>query len=616
MKVRIYLSIIIFSISLGLQGQFPAELIESNTEISLKKNKLKKKVSKLLQINHTDADDYTNTGIYFSKGDDVKVNVVRIEDIKGNVLRVLKKKEIQTQSSVIRGALYSDDFVKFFQPKWHQYPYRIYYEYTHTVEDFLFIDRWSPIKQGDVFTHSARLSITLPKDYPINMSFPDSLEFSKTEIADEINYVWQANHLSPPKLEAHGPPLRSILPFVWVVPEKFKYGLIGSQKTWNDYGQWQYRMNEGLRTLPNSEKRKIDQLVAGLEDPKEIVSTLYRYLQENHRYILVAIEIGGLKPYPASYVCEKRYGDCKALTNFMQAMLEYVNIPSFYVKVYAGDNPLALKTEISGQQFNHVILGVPIDGDTIWLENTSNSNPPGYLGTFTQNRKGLLVDANYSRLIDLPPLQADEPTQHSIFNFKTGETGSGSLMITTTATNQDFESLNYYRKNTTPLKIKKRINRYFPLKNTSLTDYKFHQPDSLEPKIQLTTNWNTKQQFQKIGNRKVYTPIPFSSFELEKSTKRTQPVIFNYPTSELFEVNYELGNVKNYNIEIPPPIEINTAFGSLSVSALLDDGILKIRQHRIVNAGKFSLKEYPNLYDFITNSEKVSKKFLIVCTPK
>ncbi len=616
MKGRMYLVILIFCINIGLHGQYPAELIEYQTEISLKKNKLKTKVSKLLQINHSDADDYTNTGLYFSKGDDIKVHTVRIEDTKGKVLRVLKKKEIQTRSSVMRGALYSDDFMKVFKPKWHQYPYRIYYEYTHTVDDFLFIDHWSPITQSDVPTHSASLSISLPKEYPINMSFPDSIKFSKQEMDNETMYVWQAKNMLPPKLEAHGPPLRSILPIVLVFPEKFKYGLAGSQKTWNDYGQWQYRMNQGLRELPPSEKLKIDELVSDLKDPKEIVSTLYRYLQENHRYILVAIEIGGLKPYPASYVCEKRYGDCKALTNFMQAMLDYVNIPSFYVKVYAGDNPVALKTEIPGQQFNHVILGVPIEGDTIWLENTSNSHPPGYLGTFTQNRKGLLVDANDSRLIDLPSLVADQPTNHSVFNFATDETGSGSLTITTKATNQDFESLNYYRSNTTAPKIKKKINRYFPLKNSTLIDYEFNQADRSQPIIQLKTNWNTKRQFQKIGNRKVFSPIPFSNYEFEKTKDRTQPVVFNYPTSELFEVKYEIADLENYGVEIPPPVEVISPYGTLSVSALIDDGILKIQQKRTINAGSVGLKEYQDLYDFIKGTEKVSKKFLIVCTPK
>lgn len=616
MKVRIYLIITIICFSIGLQSQYPAELIEYDTEISLKKGKLKIKVSKLLQINHSDADDYTDTYLHFSKGEDLKIHKVRIENTEGKVLRELKKNEIKTQSSVMQGALYTDDFVKYFKPKWHQYPYRIYYEYTHIVEDFIALSHWSPVTQADVPTLSATLSVTLPQEYEVNLSYPDSIPFFTNKTSEEKIYTWKIRNMLPTEYENSGPPLRSMLPTVMVFPEQFKYDLAGSQKTWNEYGQWQYRMNQDLRELPNSEKQKIDSLISGLTDTKEIVATLYRYLQENHRYILVSIETGGLRPYPATYVCEKRYGDCKALTNFMQAMLDYVNIPSFYLKVYAGDNPVPIKTEIPGQQFNHVILGVPIEGDTIWLENTSNSNPPGYLGTFTQNRKGLLVHPNDSRLVDLPKLTAEKPTQHSIFNFILDKTGKGSLAIETTATNQDFESLNYYNKNSTPTKTKKRINYYYPLKNITLIDYKFNQSDPLIPEIALTTNWTAKRQYQKIGNRKVFRPLPFLSFELEKPNDRSQPVVFNYPAFEYFEVNYKIENLEHHKVEIPKPIEISTPYGILSVSASISEGIIKIQQKRTVTAGITPLNEYAKLYDFIKISENISKKFLIVCTPE
>jgi len=616
MKLKINLIIAILCSSIGLHSQYPAELLEYHTEISLKKNKLKTKVTKLLQINHSSGDDLTDTYLHFSEGDDLKVHSVRIEDQKGNVLRELKKKEIQVRSSVVRGALYTDDFVKFFKPKWHQYPYRIYYEYTHTVDDFLSLSHWSPITQMNVPTISASLSITIPKDYPVNMNYPDSIDFIKQETGEENILHWKVFNMTPPELESFAPPLRSVLPSVIVFPEQFKYGLEGSQKTWKDYGQWQYRMNQGLRDLPDSEKRKIDELIDGLTDSKEIVGTLYRYLQDNHRYILVSIETGGLKPYPASYVCEKRYGDCKALTNFMQAMLDYVKIPSFYVKVYAGDNPVTLKTDIPGQQFNHVILGVPLGTDTLWLENTSNANPVGYLGTFTQNRKGLLVDPNESRLVNLPSLTADQPTQKSVFNFVLDNTGKGELTINTTATNQDFESLNYFRKNATPTKITRKINSYFPLKNVNLLNYEFSEPDGIHPEVELTTNWTVKKQFQKIGNRKVFAPIPFSSFELEKIEERTQLVVLNYPLSESFEVNYKIPVDENHKVEIPSSVEVDTPYGTLTVNAVMEDGMIKINQERKIKSGVYSLEEYPDLFEFIKSTELVAKKFMIVCTPK
>ena len=128
-------------------------------------------------------------------------------------------------------------------------------------------------------------------------------------------------------------------------------------------------------------------------------------MQDNTRYVNVTLGIGGMKPYPAEYVSNNKYGDCKALTNYMKALLQCAGIESYYSTIYAGGTaPGSDPLKCPGQQFNHVILAVPLENDTLWLENTSNTNPFAYPGTFTQNRQALLVDGSKSRLVRTPSL--------------------------------------------------------------------------------------------------------------------------------------------------------------------------------------------------------------------
>ena len=49
-----------------------------------------------------------------------------------------------------------------------------------------------------------------------------------------------------------------------------------------------------------------------------------------------------------------------------------------------------------------MICCVPLVKDTIWLECTSQSLPPGYLSEFTANRYGLLIDDNGGSLVHTP----------------------------------------------------------------------------------------------------------------------------------------------------------------------------------------------------------------------
>src|SRR3546814_15272406 len=74
------------------------------------------------------------------------------------------------------------------------------------------------------------------------------------------------------------------------------------------------------------------------------------------------------------------YGDCKGLANYTQALLEVVGIPSVYTEVNAGDHQRSYLPDFASfGQGNHIILCVPLDGDTTWLECTSKETPFGYL---------------------------------------------------------------------------------------------------------------------------------------------------------------------------------------------------------------------------------------------
>jgi len=86
---------------------------------------------------------------------------------------------------------------------------------------------------------------------------------------------------------------------------------------------------------------------------------IYEYVQNNTRYISVQIGLGGWKPISAKEVDDKKYGDCKGLTNYTKALLNLVDIESNYCVVYSGSEIQDISEDFTSMQGNHVILNIP-----------------------------------------------------------------------------------------------------------------------------------------------------------------------------------------------------------------------------------------------------------------
>lgn len=590
---------------------FDAEVLKYDKVCEVTPGKLVTTNSIAIQINNRFGDGYAEISLPYSKISKLSDVEAYIEDLSGKRIRDLKKSDITDKSAISNISLYEDDFTKDFELKHNVYPYKVVYTYKETSKTFLEIADWSPAFYRLIPTRSAHLTIILPKNFEYN-KFENNLSESchMDSTSSNINLQWSGSYLNTIKTEIFSQ-YKNILPTVIVAPVHFEYGVEGSTKTWENFGLWQYNLLKDLDILPETEKDKIKSLIAGITDKREIVKILYHYMQDQTRYINVSIGFGGMKPYPASYVAENKYGDCKALTNYMKSLLSIAGIESFYTIIYGDDQPPKLIRNYSGPQFNHVILTVPLNKDTLWLENTSKTNPFGYMGTFIQNRDALLVNSYKSKLVHIPALKKEDNQDNKKIIFDLALKGTSKVTLKITYKGEDFETFNSVHSGLNDEEKDKFIREYMPFENYEVLNWDLKKLNRDSTHIDLNATLNLNKLLNPLGGEYYFSLYPCRLPRFTLPTSRTLPVELPYPICSTDSLIYNLP--AGYDIKTAfDPITLNTKYGKYSMTSKAASGRIYVIKTFELYSGSYTLEQYPEFYSFIQSIKDIDKKKIII----
>ncbi|MEQ8475222.1 transglutaminase domain-containing protein [Fulvivirga sp.] len=589
-----------------------SQVLEYDTYILVNDGKKTTSKSVLVQVNSPEELWISKIYIRYNASDEVKSLKAEIFDNKGNVVRKLKNKEIETKAYISDGTFFEDDLYKEFDLTYNVFPYTFRYSYETVNDNFNYLSGWTPIYRTTVKTINANLTIDLPESYKYNIHIRDVSE-KKEELTNERRILtFKSSYLIRIGEESYSAPLQEHYPHVLTIPETFYYGVEGNSSSWKSYGDWHVKLNEGLDYLTSSEKTKIDKIIEQSSDTLEMVRNLYYHLQDHTRYINVAIDIGGLKPYSAAYVCTNKYGDCKALTIYMKALLKYAGINSYYTVINAGDHAERIIEEFPFQQFNHVVLTVPFKGDTLWLENTSDYLPFAYNGTFTQNRKALTVGLKESKLVNSPALSLKEVHNIRKVLFDIDDLGNGILQIDAILRGDAFENYRYLKQQATTKTFNSQVAKDFRVKDSELLNYNVVNFDRDAFDLNLKVSLKVENQIRLLGSIRVITPYKLELPELEKPMFRKNPLLVRHPLNKEYIIKYKVNSEKSGNVELPQDILIETKFGFYKQRNSYSNGEITVAKHFQLYSGECPLKEYQEFYDFFESVNKAQKESIIL----
>jgi hypothetical protein len=555
----------------------------------------------VLTVLNEKADEYAS----FLEGYDKHNEIVSMEgilyDAMGKELKKVKKKDAEDLSAVDGGTMMSDNRLKHHNFYYKVYPYTVEYNYEQKTRATLFFPGWNPQGYQRLAVENSSFTIEADSGYTIRykaFNYKGDPEI-KNDKARRY-YRWSVSKLKPIVTEPIGPKWHELATYVIFGPTDFQMDdYKGNMATWQDFGKFVYSLKKGRDILAPDIKEKVHAIADPLSSKKEKIARLYEFMQHNTRYISVQLGIGGWQPFEAKYVSSNGYGDCKALSNYMYSLLKEVGINSFYTLIRAGKFDNYITEDFPSQQFNHVILCVPLEKDTMWLECTSQTMPAGYLGDFTCDRPALLIDESGGKLTRTPVYGMDQNMEKRNIKAILAEDGTLKVKAISNYSALQQDILHGRIHSLSKEKIKERLHESLDFNTYDILQFNYEEQKSSLPEIVENLEIQVSDYATITGKRLFIIPniMTRSNTRLMNDTARKYEVVIHYAYRDIDSV--EISLPEGYSAEaVPQPSKISSAFGNYSSSVKLEGNKLYYYRTMEYKNGRFPASSYVDYVKF------------------
>ncbi|MFD0963517.1 DUF3857 domain-containing protein [Pseudofulvibacter geojedonensis] len=569
---------------------------------------------KVITVLNRFGDKLLDTYVYYDDSSKVLSLSALILDANGKEIVKKKYSDFLDVSAVSGGQMYTDNRVKYLDYTPLSYPYTVVFNYKLKEKSTAFIKSWYPVdsyylsveeNKYEFINHTA----SKHKFKSLNTDF---LDFT---ISEENNgLIFSSEKLKAIKREERSPSFNEIFPKVLVAINDFSIkGKKGNSKNWTDFGIWQYNdLLTGRDNLKEKTVEEVKQLLEGVNDKKEKVKRVYRYMQDRTRYVGVQLGIGGWQPINADEVDRVKYGDCKGLTNYTKALLKSQGLESYYTIVYAGDKR-NIDKQFSSMQGNHVILNVPLENEEVWLECTSQTKPFNFLGDFTADRDVLVVTPNGGEIKRTPTYGEEINTLTTKAKVLINSEGKVESKVVLNSKGLQYDNRTYIIPLSEDKKELVYLDRWDYLNGLKLNSIHIvENKDSIE--LTEDISLSIDNYITQVGDKLM---VQLNMFN------RVTSIPMNYENRRLpFKISMSYKDIDEYSYQIPDgmkvtslpeEVEIMSDFGyyRMSVYKTKEEKIVYKRE-MVMKEGVFPKEKYDEYRGFLKKIKKKDKLKILI----
>lgn len=559
-----------------------------------------------ITILNKDALDLAYLTFDFNEFSNVSGINICIYDKMGQKVRKISDTELERYNIHSEESLYESEYVKSFDAQNFTLPFTIEISYKKNYNHFLMIPDWLPLPDYGVGIQESHYSIKTNSTFSLSyFSKNISSEPSINQVKDEKIYSWVLTNINPLKQEPFSPLFLSIAPIVYFNKTKVN--------SWASLGKGLYTLIQNDKGgLTDETRQKVHELIKNANSDREKLEILYEFLQKNTHYIGIQTGINYWKAWSVEKVDRLKYGDCKGLTNYMQALLNEAGISSDYVLANAGANALPIVKEFPSNQFNHLFLCVPLVNDTIWLECTDTYHSAGYLGSFTDDRDVFLIKPDSGQLIKTTAYSGNDNLNITRAKIKLLPNGSANCIL-----NNEHKGLFYTQ--TIPItlldlqKKKEAIAKRYSISDFNLDKIEYSSYREQIPRMQEIISLNINGIYSIVNEKWI---IPVNNFNKLKPiprlrSERKNAIFIPRETMSVDTISIEIPD--NFSIEnIPENKEIQSEFGIYKCTFELKSKTLVYTRSIYLYKGTFDKSKYEDLYRFYSEVSLIDNTKIIL----
>lgn len=269
--------------------------------------------------------------------------------------------------------------------------------------------------------------------------------------------------------------------------------------------------------------------------------------------------------------------------------------------------------DFSFSQFNHVISCVPLLKDTVWLECTSQTASAGYMGSFTGNRKALLIDETGGYLVNTPAYKVADNLQVRIVKAVADEDGNLLAEINNIYSGLQQEFPHALMLDASNEQREKYPNQLFYLPTYQVLKNNYKEHKGIIPTVDEYLQIQLDNYAAISGKRFFINPNIFggATEKLLADTARQYDYIIKDAYRDIDSVEIKIP--RGYNPEmLQKDILLQTKFGKYISSVKIVDN--KIIYYRMMEqySGRFAAKDYNDLAKFYDQVFKADRNKLVL----